>query len=379
VHQRLLAVTAVLALAGIARADAGEQAGVVRLTPVADIEALTAMAVRVDDETLFVAEQAGRVRAVRPDSGVAPQLVLDISDRIPLDRREQGLLGLAFSPDGSKLYVHYTDATNNGASQVDEYRMRGRIADASSRRPVLTVDTLQPNHNGGQLAFGPDDLLYVGLGDGGAADDEGPGHVPGGNAQSLDSLLGKILRIDPVPSGDQAYTIPPDNPFAAGGGRAEIWAYGLRNPWRFSFDRTTGDVWIGDVGQAAWEEVDYRPAAAAGANYGWARFEGTHRLAGDPPPDAVPPILEYPNPDEGCAVTGGFVYRGTRIPDLVGSYVFADYCDGELRTLGMEHGQVINERFLGTGVPWLASFGEDNNRELYVLSQHDGLFRIDPA
>ncbi len=374
----VIVVAAVLGLAAIARGVAGGDQADVRLMPVADTDALTAMAVRAGDDTVYVAEQAGRVRAVR-NGVVDSEPVLDIRDHIPLERREQGLLGLAFSPDGSRLYVHYTDRTNRDANQLDEYRMRGTIADPVSRRPVLTVETLQPNHNGGQIAFGPDRFLYVALGDGGAGGDEGPGHARGGNGQSLDTLLGKILRIDPTPAGNRPYTIPPNNPFASGGGRPEIWAYGLRNPWRFSFDRDTGDLWIGDVGQGAWEEVDYMPAGAgAGANYGWARLEGTHSFNGAPPPGAVPPIFEYPNPDEGCAVTGGFVYRGTRIPNLVGSYVFADYCTGELRALHQRHGRVVADRLLGAGIPWLASFGEGNDGELYVLTQHDGLFRVDP-
>jgi glucose/arabinose dehydrogenase len=367
-----------IALAGAACENAGGSQGEVALTPVGNVGSATAMAVRPGDATLYVAEQDGHVRAVR-DGLVDPRSTLDISDRVTLERREQGLVGLAFSPDGSKLYVHYTDGTNEGANQLDEYAMDGRTAVRSSRRPVLTIGTLQPNHNGGQLAFGPDGLLYIGVGDGGAAGDRGPGHAPEGNGQSLDTLLGKILRIDPAPAGDQPYTVPADNPFAArDGGRPEIWAYGLRNPWRFSFDRETGDLWLADVGQSAWEEVDYAPAGTgSGANYGWARFEGTHPFDGVAPPNAIPPVFEFPNPDEGCAVTGGFVYRGTEIPDLAGDYVFADYCTGELRALRMENGQLTGDRFLGVAQPWLASFGQDNDGELYVVTQHDGLFRLD--
>ncbi len=361
-----------------ASATGNLEAVVVALTPVADVESPTAMAVRDGDPALYVAEQEGLVRAVR-DGVLVPDPALDLTDRVQFGG-EQGLLGLAFSPDGSRLYVHYSDRTNGGDNQVDEYQMGDGVADVSSRRPILTVETLQPNHNGGQLAFGPDDHLYIGLGDGGAAADRGDGHAPGGNGQSLDTLLGKILRIDPTASAGQPYTIPADNPFAAGGGRPEIWAYGLRNPWRFSFDRATDDLWIGDVGQNAWEEIDYMPAGqGGGANYGWARLEGTHAFDGEAPADAVAPIFEYPIPDQGCSVTGGFVYRGDAIPDLRGAYVFADYCEGELRALTQDGGVVTAERLLGVRAENIASFGEDGDGELFVLSQGDGLLRVDPA
>ena len=350
-------------------------AAAVTLTPVADLAAPTSMAVREGDAALYVAEQAGRVMAVR-DGTLDPQPVLDLSGQIS-SGGERGLLGIAFSTDGTLLYAHYTNV--DGDTRVDEYSMTAGVADAASRREILAVDQPQPNHNGGQIAFGPDDFLYIGLGDGGGGGDAGDGHAPGGNGQSLDTLLGKILRIDPRPSGGDPYTIPADNPFA-GGGRPEIWAYGLRNPWRFSFDRETDDLWIGDVGQNAWEEVDYSPAGeGAGANYGWARLEGTHPFNGEAPPDAVAPIFEYANPDEGCAVTGGFVYRGARIPDLQGAYVFADYCQGDLRALTQENGQVVVERALDVNAANVAAFGQDQDGELYVLSQGDGLLRIDPA
>jgi glucose/arabinose dehydrogenase len=348
------------------------------LSPVADVESPTAMAVRDGDTSLYVAEQAGLVRAVR-DGALDPEPVLDLTNRVQ-SGGEQGLLGLAFSPDGSRLYVHYSDRTNGGDNQIDEYQVEESVADPSSRRPILTVETLQANHNGGQLAFGPDGLLYIGLGDGGAAADRGEGHASGGNGQSLETLLGKILRIDPTASAGEPYAIPADNPFADGGGRPEIWAYGLRNPWRFAFDRETDDLWIGDVGQNAWEEIDFMPAGeGAGANYGWARLEGTHPFEGEPPADAVAPIFEYPNPNQGCSVTGGFVYRGARIPDLEGAYVFADYCEGELRALTQRGGQVTAERLLGVRAENVAAFGEDGDGELYVLSQGDGLLRVDPA
>ncbi|MGQ0805079.1 MAG: PQQ-dependent sugar dehydrogenase [Actinomycetota bacterium] len=378
----VVAVLAVVVLSAAAcdRDETGARSnGVLQLTPVADVAAPSALAVRAGDSTLYVAEQDGQVLAVR-DGVTDPKPVLDIIGRVTVDRREQGLLGLAFSPDGSKLYVHYTDRTNDGAVQIDEYGMDGNIADRSSRRSVLSVEKPQPNHNGGQLAFGPDGLLYIGLGDGGGQADRSRGHPPGGNGQSLDTLLGKVLRIDPTASGDDAYAVPSDNPFAAGGGRPEIWAYGLRNPWRFSFDRETGDLWIGDVGQSAWEEIDYMPAGSgAGANYGWARLEGSRPFDGEAPPDAVPPIFEYPNPDDGCAVIGGFVYRGTRIPSLVGAYLFSDFCEGQLRVLRRESGDVAVERLFELSAANVAAFGQDNDGEIFVLSQGDGLLRLDPA
>jgi glucose/arabinose dehydrogenase len=359
-----------------ATAEPNLEAAAVTLTPVAGVEDPTAMAVREGDPTLYVAEQAGRVVAV--GEGAAPQPVLDLTDQVTVGS-EQGLLGLAFSPDGSRLYVHYSN-NPDGDTRVVEYPMTDGVPDVGAAREVLAVEQPQANHNGGQLAFGPDGLLYIGLGDGGAAADQGEGHAPGGNGQSLDTLLGKILRIDPRGTEGDAYTVPADNPFAAGGGRPEIWAYGLRNPWRFSFDRETDDLWIGDVGQNAWEEIDLMPAGqGAGANYGWARFEGSQPFDGDPPPDAVMPIFEYPNPDQGCSVTGGFVYRGEAIPDLRGAYVFADYCAGALRALQQQNGELVAERFLDVSAANIAAFGEDHDGELYVLSQGDGLLRIDAA
>jgi glucose/arabinose dehydrogenase len=350
----------------------------VKLTPVAELEAATSMTVRAGDTALYVAEQAGRVRAVR-DGGLDPRPVLDIRNRT-MNSGEEGLLGLAFSRDGSKLYVHYSDSTHGGDNQLDEYEMRGGVADPSTRRPILTVATLQPNHNGGQLAFGPDGHLYIGLGDGGAAGDQGPGHAAGGNGQSRDTLLGKMLRIDPSPSGPKPYSIPADNPFAKGGGKPEIWAYGLRNPWRFSFDRETRDLWIADVGQNAWEEVDFVPAGqGAGFNFGWNRLEGNHRFAGDPPAGAKPPIYEYSHDNGDCSITGGFVYRGGKIPNLRGAYVFSDYCNGAIRALVQRGGKVTTERDLGVKANDVASFGQDADGELYVLSQSTGLLRIDPA
>jgi glucose/arabinose dehydrogenase len=222
-------------------------------------------------------------------------------------------------------------------------------------------------------------MLYLGLGDGGGAGDSGSGHAPGGNGQSLDTLLGKILRIDPTPSSGRQYAIPADNPFANGGGEPEIWAYGLRNPWRFSWDRETDDLWIADVGQNAWEEIDFVAGGrAAGLNFGWNRLEGTHEFMGDPPANAVPPIFEYPL-DGTCAAIGGYVYRGSRIPALAGAYVYSDFCESTIRALAQQGGRITDQRDLGIWGNSVTAFGEDQAGELYVLSQGDGLQRIDPA
>jgi len=342
----------------------------VTLTPVADVQTPTALAVRADDPALYVAEQGGRIVAVT-DGQVAP--VLDISDAVSAGG-ERGLLGITFSPDGSRLYVHYSDVDGN--TQLDEYAMGGE--GIGSRRPILSVDQPQANHNGGELVFGPDGMLWLGLGDGGGAGDEGPGHAAGGNGQSLDTLLGKILRIDP--SRGDAYAIPPDNPFADGGGLPEIWSYGLRNPWRFSFDRETGDLWVADVGQNAWEEVNVvaAPRRGAGVNFGWNHLEGTNEFRGGAPSDAVPPIVEHSHDDGSCSVTGGYVYRGDRIPQLRGAYLYSDYCAGTVRAVRLLDAEVADRADLPISAAQIAAFGQDLDGELYVLSQSDGLLRIDP-
>ena len=359
-------------------AGGGAQLGAanVKLTPVARLEDPTAFATRRGDGGLYVTEQVGRVRAVR-DGQLAPEPVIDLTAEVQ-SGGEQGLLGLAFSADGTKLYVHYTN--KSGDTRLDEYTMNRTTADAGSRRQLLSAPGLQPNHNGGQLSFGPDGKLYLALGDGGGAGDSGNGHAQGGNGQSLDTLLGKILRIDPTPSGGRQYTIPPDNPFAKGGGQPEVWAYGLRNPWKFSWDRETDDLWIADVGQNAWEEIDFVAGGrAAGVNFGWNRLEGTHSFAGDPPANAVPPIFEYPLSGGTCAAIGGYVYRGSKIPALTDAYLYSDFCESTIRALVQQGGRITEHRDLGIKGNSVTAFGEDQNGELYVLSKGDGLQRIDPA
>jgi glucose/arabinose dehydrogenase len=339
---------------------------------VATLEQPLAMAVRSGDPSLYVAEKTGRVVAIR-GGVVDPVPVLDLTGQVSLGG-EQGLLGLAFSPSGRNLYVNYTDT--NGDTHVTEYAMQGGRARAATQRDILFVDQPYANHNGGNLAFGPDGYLYIGLGDGGSGGD------PQGNGQSLTTLLGKMLRIDPRPSGARAYGIPPDNPFLdRPDARPEIWAYGLRNPWRYSFDRETGDLWVGDVGQSAWEEIDVQPSGSPGGeNYGWNRMEGDHPYGdADAPARAVRPVFEYSHDDGGCTVAGGYVYRGESIPDLYGAYLFADFCLGSLEALRLRDGRVVDHRDLGPVVSHLSSFGQDARAELYAMSLDGPLYRLAPG
>ncbi len=317
------------------------------------------------DDRLFVVEQPGRVR-VAQGGKLLPRPFLDIGDRVRAGG-EQGLLGLAFHPEyraNGRFFVDYTRRPD-GATVVAEYRIStDRDVATASERTLLVVPQPYPNHNGGMIEFGPDRLLYIGLGDGGSAGD------PGNRAQNRDELLGKILRVD-VDRGSP-YAIPPDNPFAAGGGRGEIFAWGLRNPWRFSFDRETGTLWAGDVGQNAWEEVDI---VRRGGNYGWRVMEGGHCFR---PPSGCSteglelPVVEYRNGGGRCSVIGGYVYRGRGIPSLVGTYVYADYCSGEV--FGVVPGGAPRA-LLTTGL-WIASFGEDREGELYVVGLKGTVHRL---
>jgi glucose/arabinose dehydrogenase len=339
----------------------------VSLERIATVEEPLAFAFRRGDPALYVAEKTGRVVAIR-DGHVSTRPVLDLSDSVSLGG-EQGLLGLAFSPDGRYLYVNYTDV--DGDTRIVGYAMQGDRAVLASRRQVLFVDQPYDNHNGGDLVFGPEGDLYIGLGDGGSGGD------PQGNGQSLDTLLGKMLRIKPTPSGAEHYRVPGDNPFVGDQvARPEIWAYGLRNPWRYSFDPATGDLWIADVGQSAWEEIDRVPAGSPGGeNFGWNLLEGTHRYAGAAPPGAVPPVYQYSHAS-GCVVIGGDVYRGSAIPQLVGWYVFADFCTGDLQAIGVQPDGTVEHVDLGATLPNVSSFGADATGELYVTSLDGGVYRI---
>lgn len=336
------------------------------LEPVVDLAAPTATAVRADDDALYVAERAGRVVRVAGNA-VAGDPVVDLSAQTTQDS-ERGLLGLAFSADGDRLFVSFTNKA--GDSQVDEYRMQGNVVDRGSRRNLLLVKQPYSNHNGGNIVTGPDGMLYIGLGDGGAGGD------PQGNGQNTSTLLGSLLRIDPRPSGDKPFTIPSDNPFAASEGRGAIWIYGLRNPWRFSFDRATRDLWIADVGQSKVEEINQLAFdRAGGTNLGWNVFEGTRAFSDGSAPEAVAPVFEYPH-DGRCSVTGGYVYRGQKIPALRGAYVFSDFCDGVVRALTSDGTKTTSERAFDLTVNGLVSFGEDAAGELYALSLEGTVFRL---
>ncbi len=329
-----------------------------------------------DPRDLFVVERTGRVEVVRDGEPVSRPF-LDLRDLITSSGDEQGLLSLAFAPDYPKsglLYVDYTDTA--GDTRVVEYRRSSSdslVADPQSAREVLGVDQPYPNHNGGLVVFGPDQLLYVGLGDGGSEGD------PNRTGQDLSTLLGKILRIDPRRSGGHPYSIPRSNPFVGrSGARPEIYSYGLRNPWRFSFDPATGALAIGDVGQSAFEEVDLvARGKGLGANFGWSAYEGFERFNDDQQaPDAVPPVFVYGH-DVGCSITGGYVVRDRSLPSLYGRYLYSDFCAGQLRSFTAVPGRrATDDRALGLQVPSLSSFGEDDAGHIYATSLHGPVYRL---
>lgn len=327
-----------------------------------------------DSGRLFVVEQGGTIAIVRGGQRVA-QPFLDITALVDSSGSEQGLLGLAFDPryrENGRFFVYYT--AQNGDNTLARYQVSRApdAADPASATILFAQKDPAPNHNGGMLAFGPDGYLYVGLGDGGSAGD------PWGNGQNRATLLGKILRLD-VDRG-APYAIPADNPWPDGSdARAEVWAYGLRNPWRFSFDRATGDLYIADVGQNQYEEIDMQPAGARGGlNYGWNTREGMHCFGSDtcPADGMVDPVAEYTH-DEGCSVTGGYVYRGAALPQLAGAYIYGDYCSGTIWALRRDAaGAWQSSRLLASNAS-ISSFGEDQAGELYLtdLGSH-GLYRF---
>ncbi|MFC8131736.1 PQQ-dependent sugar dehydrogenase [Streptomyces sp. NPDC057302] len=319
--------------------------------------------------TVWIAERAGTVRIL--DHKGLGKPVLDITKETTTDG-ERGLLGIAFDKKFAHLYISFTNL--EGTSIVDEFAVRHGKIRPETRRTVITQTQPYANHNGGDIKFGPDGYLYIALGDGGSGGD------PHGNGQNLDTLLGKLLRIDP--HGAKPYAIPKDNPFVGDPkAKDEIWAYGLRNPWRFSFDAGTGDLLIGDVGQSAWEEIDWAPAdSEGGENYGWSQMEGNHPFrGGTEPANHVPPVHEYDRTGLGCSVTGGYVYRGKAIPELKGQYVFSDYCDGTIRALQMKNGKVTGASDLGVNGGEVISFMQGGRGELYVLDIGGSVYRIDPA
>ncbi|MCY4112926.1 MAG: PQQ-dependent sugar dehydrogenase [Chloroflexi bacterium] len=324
---------------------------------------------------LFVIEKEGRIRIVA-DGQLAPDPFLDITGIVSSRANERGLLGLAFHPDyasNGRFFVNYTQL--RGATVVAEYRVSADPdrADPRSAQVLLTQDQPFANHNGGMLAFGPDGMLYVALGDGGAAGD------PQNHGQRLDTWLGTLLRLDVSEPG--VYRVPSDNPFVGvAEARAEIWAYGLRNPWRFSFDRTTGDLYIADVGQNLYEEIDFAPASSSGGeNYGWKVMEGfSCFVEGSPECNSLrftDPIAVYGR-DAGCSVTGGYVYRGSAHPALVGAYVFGDYCSGNVWTLRRDAAGAWQMTLQGEIDARITSFGEDEAGELYITDDAGRLLRL---
>ena len=353
-----------------------------------------------DDNRLFILEKRGRIRIIK-DGVLLPTPFLDIDSLVgggTSDFDERGLLGLTFAPDyqsSGYFYVNYTNGAGN--TTVARYTVSANpdIADPASAHTIIVIDQPQSNHNGGWIDFGPGGCLFIGMGDGGGAGDNGFGHTAGvGNGQDItDNLLGKMLRLDVTgddfPDDDNRnYAIPADNPFVGITGDDEIWAFGLRNPWRNSFDRDTGDLWIADVGQSSWEEINVQPAnSSGGENYGWRCREGMHDFDTSGDCSQTPftePIYEYGH-NQGCAITGGYVYRGCAVPDLQGTYFFADYCSSRIwsfrydGTTVTEFTDRTSELSPGGGlsIATLSSFGEDAAGELYILDQTDGeIFKI---
>ncbi len=313
----------------------------------------------------YVIEQGGTIRPASMGSPAAA--ALDVSKQISTGG-EQGLLGAAFSNDGSLLFVDITN--NDGDTEIREYQWKGGAADISSMRLLLSIDQPYSNHNGGNVLVDAKGYLWIGMGDGGSGGD------PEKRAQNLDSLLGKILRINPVADGNKPYSIPPDNPFVSGGGRPEIWALGLRNPWRFDIDASSNQLFIGDVGQDKYEEVNVVGLDAAGPNFGWNLREGLHAYgSGTKPAGVVDPIYEYAHKD-GCSVTGGVVYRGTRLRGLDGSYVFGDYCKGWL-AITTKRGSRWTTRKLGLTLTNLSSLNRTPDGEIWVTSTGGTISLID--
>ena len=322
------------------------------------------LASRSGDPRLYVAERKGLVRAIEP-SGVVSSPVLDLSDRVSING-ELGLLGITFSPDGQRLYANYTGGGRQ--SRLASWTLVGGQVDPASEVQHLVLGDPSYIHNGGQIAFGPDGFLYWAFGDGRVAR----------NGQDPTTRRGSILRINPTPGGAAPYIIPSANPFATAGGAVEVWAYGLRNPWRFSFDRQTGDLWVADVGEYKAEEINHLPAGSPpAANFGWAAFEGTRQRSILPTPGTIAPVYEYAR-DVGTSVIGGFVYRGSAIPSLRGLYVFGDFGSGFVAALGYDDEGRVSVQNLPFEVPTIVSFGQDSSGELYALAISGEVYKIAP-
>ncbi|MDN3725428.1 PQQ-dependent sugar dehydrogenase [Aequorivita sp. SDUM287046] len=330
-----------------------------------------------NDDRLFVVEQGGSIKIIQGDGTVNTTPFLNISGNIS-SGGERGLLGLAFHPDYSNngyFFVYYTKP--NGNSQVSRFSVstgNPDVADENSELPIIDYSQPFSNHNGGCLAFGPDGYLYIASGDGGSGGD------PGDRAQNINVLLGKILRIDiDNPSGGNNYGIPADNPFVGNpDAKEEIWAYGLRNPWRFSFDFTDNNLWIADVGQTNIEEINRVTIAEAGINYGWRCYEGTQPFnTQDCPPQSEMtfPIAEYGHNNGNCSITGGYVYRGSTYPALNNLYFYGDFCSGIIGTVDESGNLVTHGEFSGNWV----SFGEDVNKELYIIDIGGAIYKVTDA
>jgi len=332
---------------------------------------------------LFIVEQGGLIK-VWQDGAVLDAPFLDVSELISQEARsadytERGLLGLAFHPDyatNGQFFINYTERENHG-TVVARYTVSPddpNQADAGSEVQLLYIPQPYGNHNGGHMAFGPDGYLYITMGDGGSGGD------PQGNGQNLGTLLGKLLRIDV--NVEEGYAIPDDNPFVGNdAARPEIWAWGLRNAWRFSFDRETGDMFIADVGQYSWEEVSFQPAdSPGGENYGWNAIEGTHDFSGNPPAsDVVMPIFEYGHSNGRCSITGGYVYRGTEVPGLQGVYLYGDWCTGTIWTGWQDASGAWQTQVALESGRQISSFGEDESGELYVVDHNGALLKVAPG
>lgn len=331
----------------------------------------------VGDDRVFIVEQPGRIRIVQGGQ-LRSAAFLDITSLVG-SGGERGLLSMAFHPGyatNGYFFVNYTDL--GGDTRVARYTVSGdpNIADPGSAKLILTVAQPFSNHNGGLIAFGPDGMLYIGMGDGGSGGD------PQEHGQDLGTLLGALLRID-VDAGDP-YAIPPDNPFVGQGGiRAEIWAFGLRNPWRFSFDPPANRLFVADVGQNRREEVNAVPATSGAINYGWRIMEGS--LCFDPPTNCnqtglTLPVLDYPTGGGDCSVIGGFVYRGRVMPGAVGLYFYSDWCGGWLKSFRLESGQAVEQRTWAIGaIGMVTSFGQDGAGELYLTSGNGRVYRLVPS
>ena len=325
------------------------------------------------DDRLFVTEQPGRIRIIQ-NGKLLDRPFLDLTGKVLSQGNEQGLLSVAFHPDyaaNGQFFVNYT-RLGDGATVVERYtvsKMEPNQADGLSGRPVLVIAQPESNHNGGQLQFGPGGYLYIGMGDGGGAGDR---HGAIGNGQNPQALLGKLLRLDVTDQ--ETYAVPVTNPFGD-----EVWALGLRNPWRFSFDRVTGDLYLADVGQNTYEEVNFQAAASAGGeNYGWRIMEGLHCYAPQEncqQAGLTLPVAEYSHAEGGCSITGGYVYRGEKYPALAGQYFFGDYCTGNIWSLQRDGDQwPLSKRF--TADRRISSFGEDVNGEVYVIDHGGAVLQL---